>query len=196
VGLKLKVLLQPDDATTALLERLIEAGVSIAASTIGLTTAVEQLTKQLDLRSARVIVIAGPFNLPGLTPTGGDPTMPAYLLPNNQPDNPYSLPTIALKDTEGETITVGITETFESTDTGVVSIINNGDPHDPAGTVHFEHSGVANLNHVVSYQGEPVYSKSINVTLTTSGVATVDASGEFGLTGLTPVDVPAPPPEA
>jgi hypothetical protein len=193
MGIIFSIALEPDDATKSLLGELIEAGASIAASNRGLTAAVELLTKQLDLRSARVIVIAGPFSLPGLIPTpGGDPTMPAYLLPNNQADNAYSLPTINLKDTEDEPITTGITETFDSTDPDVVSILNNGDPHDPAGMVHFGHSGVANLNHVVSYQGQPVYSKSINVTLTTSGVATVDASGEFGLPGLTPVDTPAP----
>lgn len=189
VKLKLRQVHSLDDKLSDQLERLVGAIESWAGSSSRLATVGEKLVRLL---GQTIIIIAGPFRLPGITPIGDD--MASYLVPNNQPDNPYTLPTVTVKDQEGEVITSEVTETFESTDPEVISIINNGDVHDPAGTVHFGRSGVANLNHVVSHRGEPIHSASINITITQSSAATVDTSGEFGLPGITPVEEPGPPP--
>jgi len=125
-----------------------------------------------------LVVTGGQIYFPGLTFTIGENLMPTYTLPRDHADEPFVLGPLAFNDSEGTVpAPAGVTESFESDNTDVVSI-------DAAtSTVHFGTFGGANLSRKVTVDGNEfiVATATFNIT---PGALTV--TGDVSFPGLTP----------
>lgn len=115
--------------------------------------------------------------------------MANYTIPDDTPDGTYTLPTVTVKDAEGNPITEGLDVSFTSTDDTVLQLT----PTDAgSGAYHVGNPGVAAANFVVSSGGNPLFSAVANFTVTTGAPASAEATGDIVFSGLTSDAPPAP----